>query len=425
MQPSRRFICLAAALLGGSALPAAAAELRFTCYGDANECEAWDTAIAGFEAANPDIDVVVDVVPYKAILESLPVQLAGGDGPDLARVTDLGGLAEYMLDITPYVADAGYWEENFGDTLAWTRVNGPDDQGIYSMMDQLTVTGPFVNKTLFDQAGIEMPGEGATWEDWAEASRQVAEATGVPYPMAMDRSGHRFAGPAISYGAQYFDENGEPITVDDGFRAFAEQLVEWNNDGTMAKDVWGAAGGAAYRDAAAEFINASLVFYMSGSWQVARFGRDIGDAFDWVAVPPPCGPGGCTGLPGGAAVVGFKHTEQPEAVGKLLDYMASEPVYAAYVGATRNVSAHRGLLQKGVDYGDTAPGVKESLAVFAEAAQELNPVAYEFQGYPHNRAIMNATVQRVSQAIVGEMALDEALARLDADVDEAVAAAAK
>jgi alpha-1,4-digalacturonate transport system substrate-binding protein len=407
VQPSRRFICLAAALLGGSALPAAAAELRFTCYGDANECEAWDTAIAGFEAAN------------------LPVQLAGGDGPDLARVTDLGGLAEYMLDITPYVADAGYWEENFGDTLAWTRVNGPDDQGIYSMMDQLTVTGPFVNKTLFDQAGIEMPGEGATWEDWAEASRQVAEATGVPYPMAMDRSGHRFAGPAISYGAQYFDENGEPITVDDGFRAFAEQLVEWNNDGTMAKDVWGAAGGAAYRDAAAEFINASLVFYMSGSWQVARFGRDIGDAFDWVAVPPPCGPGGCTGLPGGAAVVGFKHTEQPEAVGKLLDYMASEPVYAAYVGATRNVSAHRGLLQKGVDYGDTAPGVKESLAVFAEAAQELNPVAYEFQGYPHNRAIMNATVQRVSQAIVGEMALDEALARLDADVDEAVAAAAK
>jgi alpha-1,4-digalacturonate transport system substrate-binding protein len=46
-----------------------------------------------FEQANPDIKVTLDVVPYKAILESLPMQLAAGEGPDLARVTDLGGLS--------------------------------------------------------------------------------------------------------------------------------------------------------------------------------------------------------------------------------------------------------------------------------------------------------------------------------------------
>jgi hypothetical protein len=49
------------------------------------------------------IDVVVDVVPYQAILENLPVQLAAGTGPDMAKVTDLGGLNEYYLDLTPYV----------------------------------------------------------------------------------------------------------------------------------------------------------------------------------------------------------------------------------------------------------------------------------------------------------------------------------
>ena len=54
-------------------------------------------------------------MPYKAILESLPVQLAAGEGPDLARVTDLGGLNQYYLDLAPYV-DAAYWEANFGDT---------------------------------------------------------------------------------------------------------------------------------------------------------------------------------------------------------------------------------------------------------------------------------------------------------------------
>ncbi len=36
---------------------------------------------------------------------------------------------------------------------------------------------------------------------------------------------------------------------------------------------------------------------------------------------------------------------------------------------------------------------------------------------------MNATVTRITQAIVGESTLDEALARIDADVKEALAAA--
>jgi alpha-1,4-digalacturonate transport system substrate-binding protein len=32
----------------------------------------------------------------------------------MARVTDLGGLSEYFLDLRPFVGDAAYWETNFG-----------------------------------------------------------------------------------------------------------------------------------------------------------------------------------------------------------------------------------------------------------------------------------------------------------------------
>ena len=173
-----------------------AQEIRFMCSQDGNECEVSRDILDRFEAENPDIKVIVDTVPYQAILESLPVQLAAGEGPDLARVTDLGGLSQYYLDLTPYV-DAAYWEENFGGTLDWYR-KGPDDQGIYGMMTQLTITGPYINKTLFDQAGVEVPAADADWETWAAAAKEVAEATQTPFPMAMDRSGHRIAGPAIS-----------------------------------------------------------------------------------------------------------------------------------------------------------------------------------------------------------------------------------
>jgi alpha-1,4-digalacturonate transport system substrate-binding protein len=406
-----------------SAAAAAQTELRYTCYGDGNECEVSREILDRFEAENPDIKVIVDKVPYKAILESLPVQLAAGEGPDLARVTDLGGLNKYYLDIAPYV-DTAYWEDNFGKTLDWYRA-GPDDDGIYGMMTQLTITGPYINKTLFEQAGVEVPAGDADWDTWAEAARKVAEATETPFPMAMDRSGHRIAGPAISQGAKIFDADGKPALVDEGFSDYVEKFVAWNQDGTMAKDVWGGQGGSAYQDAAQEFINAQLVYYFSGSWQVGRFEEAIGDAFDWVVVPSPCGAGGCTGMPGGAGMVGFKDTDHPEAVAKVMDWFAREDNHAELIARTKNVPAHAGLAAKGLDYPDVSPQAATALNSWGAQVPSISPVAFAYQGYPLNRAMFNATVQRVTQAIVGELEVDAALERLSADVQEAVAESAQ
>jgi alpha-1,4-digalacturonate transport system substrate-binding protein len=408
----------AVALLLGAGSAVAATELRYTCYGDGNECEVMRELLKQFEADNPDITVAVDVVPYQAILESLPVQLAAGEGPDLARVTELGGLNKYYLDLTPYV-DREYWEKNFSDTLAWFR-SGPDDKGVYGMMTQLTITGPYINKTLFEQAGVELPAEDATWDEWAEAAREVAEATQTPFPMAMDRSGHRLAGPAISMGAKFFDAQGKLDVVDEGFREAVTRFVEWHQDGTMAQEVWGAQGGSTYQDAAQEFINAQLVYYFSGSWQVARLEEGIADAFDWAVVPPPCGVGGCTGMPGGAGLVGFKETEHPEEVAKVIDFFASEPIHAELIARTKNVPAHKGLAEKGLEYPDTSPAGAAALEAWRRQAGQISPVAYQLQGYVNNRAVFNIIVNRVAQAIVGEMTTEEALERIEADLAETV-----
>ena len=151
---TRIMLATATAALALAANAAMAQELRFTCYSDGNECEVYDDIISRFEAENAGVDVKVDVVPYQAILDNLPVQLAAGKGPDLAKVTDLGGLNKYYLDLSPYV-DRAYWETSFGDTLNWYRA-GADDKGIYGLHTQLTITGPYVNATLFEQAGVEI-----------------------------------------------------------------------------------------------------------------------------------------------------------------------------------------------------------------------------------------------------------------------------
>lgn len=397
-------------------------ELRMLWYDDGTESQVMRDLLDRFEAENPDITVVLDVVAYSNILEQLPVQLQANEGPDLARVTDLGGLSAYYLDISEYVADADYWRENFGETLSWMRPSTDDGDGIYGMMTQLTVTGPYINATLFEQAGVELPGEGATWDDWVEAAVQVAEATETPFAVAIDRTGHRFAGPAISLGAQYFDEEGYPAIDDEGFRAAAEMIVDWHTRGITPPEVWAGSGGT-YSAANDFFVNSQIVLYMSGSWQIGQFTQRIGDAFDWQAIPNPCGPAACTGIPGGAALVGIGATEHPEEVARVMDFLASEEVLAEFSARTLFIPAHAGLSAAGVDFETDNELAAAALATFTAQVGQLDPVAYAFQGYRYNRSIINSTADRITQVIVGELTLDEAMVRIQEDVDQAIAAA--
>ena len=424
----RRFamVMMLAAFALMTALPGVAqdvVELRMTWYTDGNEDVVMRDLLDRFEMENADIRVVMDNVPYQAgILETLPIQLAAGEGPDMARVTNLGGLAEYYLDMSPYLSDADYWTESFGGTLGWLRLAG-DTEGIYGFPTQLTITGPIINRTLFEQAGVEVPSDMSdevSWEEWAAAANEVAEALEIPFPMAMDRSGHRFAGPAISMGAQYFNEDGHPtVAGDEGFRAMAELFVNWHLDGTMPLEIWAANTG--YAGANEEFGNSQVVFYMSGSWQVGQFTEQIGDAFDWEVVPNPCGAGGCTGMPGGAALVAIGDTEHPEEVSRVMEYLASTEILGEFSARTLFIPAHIGLATEGVAFETDLALAQDALVTFTAQVGTLEQTAFDLQAYPDSRIVFDASRDRLTQAIVGELTLDEAIARIQEDIDEQLA----
>lgn len=401
-----------------------AVELRMTWYTDGNEDVVMRELLDRFEEENPGITVVMDTVDYSAILENLPIQLAAGEGPDMARVTDLGGLSEYYLDMTPYLSDPAYWEENFGSTLPWLRPPG-DESGIYGFQTQLTITGPFINRTLFDQAEIPVPSDATdevTWEEWAAAAVAVAEVLEIEYPMAMDRSGHRLAGPAISMGAQYFDENGYPVVEgDEGFYNMAELFASWHADGVMPMEIWALSDG--YAGANEEFGNSQVVLYMSGSWQVGQFTDQIGDAFDWEAVPNPCGPGACTAMPGGAALVAIGDTEYPEEVAKVMEYLSSTEVLSEFSARTLFIPAHLGLSASGVPFETDLEQAKKSLDVFVGQVGKLSPIAINLQAYPYNRIVFDASRDRITQVLVGELTLDDAILKIQEDVDTGLAEA--
>jgi alpha-1,4-digalacturonate transport system substrate-binding protein len=417
-----RVPALAAVLLAAGLTAAHAGDIRIACYSDGNECEATATLAARFMKENPAIKVTIDQMSFKAIQESLPVQLAAGQGPDIVRTTDFGPIARYMLDLTPYLKDAKYWEDSYGSTLDWMRT-GPKDHGIYGLMTQLTISAPIVNKTLFDQAGVAIPKKGATWDEWAAAVKKVQVATKIPFGMVWDRSGARFAGPALSMGAKFFAPDGSPAVVDDGFKAISSRMMTWSKDGTFDRDLWVAAGGG-YRDGFPDFQNGKAAMYLSGSWQLTRLEKQIGDGFEWVVGSAPCGPGGCTGMPGGAGFVALKNSKSPADVAKFLDFLAQKPVYAEMSVMTSNVPANEQLQKEDLPY-KLSPAGTAAMKGFVANAALLSPLSYKLQGAPLSRPIFGAMADRISQAMSGQMTLDEAYARITSDVADAAKAVKK
>jgi alpha-1,4-digalacturonate transport system substrate-binding protein len=161
---------------------------------------------------------------------------------------------------------------------------------------------------------------------------------------------------------------------------------------------------------------------LSGSWQIHRLDTQIGNAFEWEAVPQPCGPAACTGMPGGAALVGFKQTKSPKEVAAFLDYLAQPAVYKETMERTDFIPAEQSVLKQNLTYQGLSPAGQAAIKAFLGNAEALAPLAYELQGYRYNRVIFDATVARLSQAIVGQLSLDQAYARITDDIKQAMSA---
>jgi alpha-1,4-digalacturonate transport system substrate-binding protein len=185
--------------------------------------------------------------------------------------------------------------------------------------------------------------------------------------------------------------------------------------------VWIGSGGS-YAAAADFFINGQLVMYMSGSWQIGRFSNDIGDAFDWQAVPNPTGDGGSTGMPGGTMMVAFGDTEHPAEVARVMDYLASVDALKEFSERTLFIPAHLGLGE--LSFQTDIEAAQNALLTFAAEVPKLSEQAYQLQFGGQAFAINNPIRDRLTQVLTGELSLDDAIARIQQDVDDALAAAA-
>ncbi|MBB6219195.1 ABC transporter substrate-binding protein [Rhizobium leguminosarum] len=367
-----------------------------------------------FETAHPDIKVNFVSSGYDAVAKQLPVQLAIGEGPDVAKITDWQ-LAPYYLDMRPLMKDPDGFAKLHGDSLDTLRFPGVNDaNSINGYVASQTFNLPFVNKTLFEQAKEPLPQPTATLKDIVEASARVAKATGAQIPFTMDRSGHRFSGAAFSYGSNYV-KDGKFAFPDDAAKHYITDLYNWTKDGSFPKEMWGAAGGTQYKNMGDEFVNGNVVTYLAGNWMVNPFQKKIGDAFDWTAISAPCGDAGCYAMPGGTAIVGFKRTKYPQAVASFIEFLGSEKVQREIA---ENYVILTGADIKDPQYKLDSKNAKDAMAVFLASRNSAPKAARDLERLKGSSAIYQLIVQRMSQLIVGELSLEDTFKAMSADVDK-------
>ncbi len=400
-------------------------ELRITWYNDGNEGDVMRALLDKFQTANPNITVKLDTVAYADLGKILQPQVESGTPPDLARVTNLAQFQGYYLDLRPYLSNAATWEANWSPAFLGALRKPDDKTGLYGFPTQFTVSGPFINRTLFNQAGVPVPSdtkEKVTWQEWIDAAKKVATATKTPYAVAIDRSGHRLWGPALSMCAHFVDGlNETKFTIDSpGFRNAANMLINWHKEKITPAEIW-VGGGGGYAAGNTFFVNGQLVFYFSGNWQVGQFNQLIGNKFEWDAVPNPYGDCGSTGMPGGAALVAFKATKYPKEVAKLVEYLTSDDVLAEFSAKSLFLPGSLSLSKKGITY----PSASKQMNVFLKEVGKLTPESYYLQFNALGQTLNPEMRDRLSQAITGELTLDEAIKRIQQKMDDAAAAMKK
>jgi multiple sugar transport system substrate-binding protein len=146
-----------------------------------------ETIIADYEAAHPDVDIIIswwDAAPLADALRA--VMTAGGQGaPDISTDSDLINFvnAGWLLNIE----DSMPWE-NFQDGLkdGW-RI--PGVEGIYNFSPGIQTLMLFYNPTIFEKLGIEVPEDYTFTQD--EFVEVVQKCSDGGYAGVADAVGNR------------------------------------------------------------------------------------------------------------------------------------------------------------------------------------------------------------------------------------------
>jgi multiple sugar transport system substrate-binding protein len=169
-----------------------AATVSFVFNGSADQTASWDSLFQGFKTKFPQIDFKANAIPsdsWAAFADAVAVQLAGGAKYDVLNLATEGALLfadkGVVLPLDDLIArDQAEMDAALADThprlVEFGKKYGPPDGKTYYIPSGgMNCMAAWVNKDVFAKAGLELPTDDWTWDDFLAAGRTIKKKTGA------------------------------------------------------------------------------------------------------------------------------------------------------------------------------------------------------------------------------------------------------
>lgn len=207
-----------AGLVGSGRAFAQESRLRLSWWGNAERAERTNKVVDLFKAANAGVDIEGQTLPGGGDYWTwLATQTAGGNPPDVIQM-DYRYIFEYagrgvLLPLDELMAstiDLSNWPE---ERIEVGRVDGK----VYGVSLGANTGAVILNLSAWEEAGIEPPTVGTTWEQFADLCTQFSGKTQrADFYGTQDASGHE-----TSFET-YLRQRGKAMYANDGSLGFDE-----------------------------------------------------------------------------------------------------------------------------------------------------------------------------------------------------------
>jgi len=277
--------------------PVEEVELEFAYWGGFGldiSVDGAPTLVEQYEAANPNVKIVLNSGDYTAQHEALTQSLIAGSGAANIAAIDEGFITQFVSQADNFVnlleLGAGQYKDRY---LAWkwAQASNADESVTIGLGSDVGGSALCYRKDLFAAAGL--PSEraevdaaiGDTWEGFIEFGKQYKEATGDGFVSNVNTSVLNPALTQLGTGYSYYNKNNEldmdnvKVAVDSAIAVYeagiSANISDWSPE-------WNAA-----------FADGSFAVLACPAWMLYNINGNLPDDFtgQWDIADIP-GPGG-------------------------------------------------------------------------------------------------------------------------------------
>lgn len=311
---------------GGDTSGKTTLDLLVPSYSDATQ-GLWQDVIAGFEKANPDIHVELEVQSWDNLESVISTKVQGGDAPDIYNG---GPFAGFASDGLLYTAEDVTSPDTLSDFQESFLANEQLEGSTYALPFIASARALFVNDALLEQAGVAAPP--TTWDELLDAATKVSAlgggVVGYGMPLGSEEAQAEAAVWLWGGGGSFGDESS--ITIDDPANLpGAEQIKKMIDAGATEADP-GSTNRSPLMDI---FIQGKIGMQVGLPPTVGQIAENNPD-LDYSIVPIPTKDGSPFTLGVADQLMAFQNDgDKQEAITKFFDYFYSADVYVPWVKA--------------------------------------------------------------------------------------------